>query len=89
MAQHGDERVRAKVREGGAEAPKNEGWLNTKGNPPKARLRATRGSDMGHWDVLDMMGIVPEAYELVEKGLLSEEDFSHFAFTHPAELFRV
>ncbi len=42
---------------------------------------------MGHWDVPDMMGIVPEAYELVEKGLLSEEDFSHFAFTHPAELF--
>jgi predicted TIM-barrel fold metal-dependent hydrolase len=61
--------------------------FNTAVNPGGARLRATLGSDMGHWDVPDIRGIVPEAFELVERGLISRADFRRFAFEHPCELF--
>jgi predicted TIM-barrel fold metal-dependent hydrolase len=61
--------------------------FNTKANPLGARLRATLGSDMGHWDVPDMRRIVPEAWEMVDRGLLEEADFRRFTFDHPFELF--
>jgi hypothetical protein len=48
-------------------------------NPHGARLQAMLGSDIGHWDVRDMREVVPEAYELVEHGLLSADDFRDFA----------
>jgi predicted TIM-barrel fold metal-dependent hydrolase len=50
----------------------------TKVNPHGARLRAMLGSDIGHWDVLDMRAVVPEAHELVERGLLDDDDFRDF-----------
>ena len=40
-------------------------------NPHGARLRPMLGSDIGHWDVLDMRSVVPEAHELVERGLVT------------------
>ena len=61
--------------------------FNTRANPLGARLRATLGSDMGHWDVPDMLGILPEAFEAVERGLMDEADFRRFAFSHPCEFF--
>jgi predicted TIM-barrel fold metal-dependent hydrolase len=61
--------------------------FNTTVNPLGARLRATLGSDMGHWDVPDMRQIVPEALEMVERGLLDEDDFRRFTFDHPFEFF--
>ncbi|HZS15227.1 MAG TPA: amidohydrolase family protein [Candidatus Dormibacteraeota bacterium] len=70
-----------------ADDPVTAWAFNTKANPLGARLRATLGSDMGHWDVPDMRGIVPEAYELVEKGLLDEAEFRQFTFEHPREFF--
>jgi hypothetical protein len=63
--------------------------FDTRTNPGGVKLRATLGSDMGHWDVPDAAGILPEAWELVEDGLLSVEDFRRFTFTHPAEFFGV
>jgi len=42
---------------------------------------------MGHWDVPDMRQIVPEALEMVERGLLDEDDFRRFTFDHPFEFF--
>ncbi len=48
-------------------------------NPSGSVLRPILGSDIGHWDVTDVNGVVPEAYELVERGLLSSEDFRAFA----------
>jgi hypothetical protein len=33
---------------------------------------------MGHWDVTDMGGILTEAHELVEKGLIDDDDFRDF-----------
>jgi hypothetical protein len=37
--------------------------------------------------VPDMRGIVPEAFEMVEDGLLDADQFRAFTFGHPAEFF--
>ncbi len=37
-------------------------------------------SDIGHWDVPDMRGVLPEAWELVDDGLLDEDEFRAFTF---------
>ncbi len=46
--------------------------------PHGVRLNAMFASDIGHWDVPDVRGVLPEAWELVEDGHLTEEDFSDF-----------
>lgn len=53
------------------------------GGPP---LKAMFGSDLGHWDVPDMNQVLEEAFELVERGLISEEDFRDFVFANPVSL---
>ena len=52
-------------------------------NPFGARLGAIYGSDMGHFDLPDMRDAAAEAWELVEHGCISEEDFRDFVFTNP------
>ena len=42
-------------------------------------LRPILGSDIGHWDVSDPTEVVPEAWELVEDGDLTREQFRAFA----------
>jgi hypothetical protein len=44
-------------------------------NPGGARLHAVLGSDIGHWDVLDMRTVLLESRELVECGAITEDDF--------------
>jgi predicted TIM-barrel fold metal-dependent hydrolase len=61
--------------------------FDTRTNPFGARLRAMFSSDMGHWDVPDMTGILPEAHELVEKGLISESDFREFVCANPVRFY--
>ena len=51
-------------------------------NPLRARLSAFFSSDIGHFDVPDMREVVPEAYELVEHGLLDGDDFRDFMFAN-------
>ena len=41
------------------------------------------GSDIGHFDVVNMNEVLEEAYELVEDGLITAEDFREFVFTNP------
>jgi predicted TIM-barrel fold metal-dependent hydrolase len=48
-------------------------------NPLQARLRAVMGSDIGHWDVPSFTMPLVEAYELVEHGILTPEQFEEFA----------
>ncbi|MBL4890197.1 MAG: amidohydrolase family protein [Candidatus Lindowbacteria bacterium] len=55
-------------------------------NPLQVTLKAIFGSDIGHWDVPDMSTVLAESYELVENGLLSEEDFRAFTFTNAVTL---
>ncbi len=60
--------------------------FNTKVNPERSKVRAMFGSDVGHWDVTDVGDVVVEAWELVEDGLITEDDFREFAFWNPVEL---
>jgi hypothetical protein len=65
-----------------ADDPVNAWAFNRAANPLGARLNALFSSDIGHFDVPDMADVVPEAYELVEHGLLSDDDFRDFMFTN-------
>ncbi len=70
-----------------ADDPMNALAFNQKLNPGGARLNALFGSDIGHFDVADMAHVVPEAYELMEDGLLSEGDFRDFTFANPVRFW--
>ena len=65
-----------------ADDPINAWAFNRKANPLGARLNALFSSDIGHFDVPDMSEVVPEAYELVEHGLLDDNDFRDFTFAN-------
>src|SRR4030095_5012908 len=56
-------------------------------NPGGRRLRAMFSSDLGHWDVPDMGGILLEAHELVEDGHLSARDFRDCVFRNPVRFY--
>jgi len=49
-------------------------------------LRAMWGSDIGHFDVVDMRQVLPEAFELVEEGLLTAKDFEDFVYRNAVRL---
>jgi predicted TIM-barrel fold metal-dependent hydrolase len=65
-----------------ADDPTNAWAFNRRANPMGARLNALFSSDIGHFDVPDMAAVVPEAYELVEHGLLDDDDFRDFMFAN-------
>ena len=44
-------------------------------------------SDIGHWDVPDFTEVLPEAWELVEHGLLDADQFRRFTFANVTRLF--
>ena len=50
-------------------------------------LGAVFASDLGHWDVPDLRHVLPEAWELVERGQLTPGDFRAFCFGHAARLW--
>jgi hypothetical protein len=56
-------------------------------NPFGARLNAMFSSDVGHFDIPDMRMVLPEAWELVEDGLISTDDFRDFTFANAVRLF--
>ncbi len=62
-----------------ADDPINAWAFDTRINPFGERLKAVFGSDIGHYDVPDMAKVVEEAYELVERHVLSDQDFRDFA----------
>jgi predicted TIM-barrel fold metal-dependent hydrolase len=61
--------------------------FNQRINPLGVKLRVMYSSDIGHWDVPDMSRALPEAWELVEEGLLSPEDFRDFTFTNVVRFY--
>src|SRR5712691_7136731 len=65
-----------------ADDPINAWAFNRKANPLNVRLNAFFSADIAHFDVPDMTEVVPEAYELVEHGLLTDDDFRDFMFTN-------
>ena len=56
-------------------------------NPDGSRLRAMFASDIGHWDVPDFTGVLPEAWELIEDDLVTRDQFKDFMFANAARLF--
>lgn len=48
-----------------------------------ARLKAMFGSDIGHWDVPDITRSVNPSYDLVEDGIITQEDFRDFVYVNP------
>jgi predicted TIM-barrel fold metal-dependent hydrolase len=53
--------------------------FDTRVNPHATTLRPVLGSDIGHWDVRDASGVLAEAVELVEEGLVGPAQFRAFA----------
>ena len=51
-----------------------------------AKLKAIFSSDVSHWDVPDMTETLAEAYELVEKDLITKADFKDFVFANIVRL---
>jgi hypothetical protein len=66
-----------------AEDPMIHTAFNTRANAFGARLNAVLGSDIGHWDVAEMAAILEESYELVERGIITEDNLRDFTFTNP------
>ncbi len=62
-------------------------WAFARSNPFGARLNALFGSDIGHFDVPDMRMVLPEAYELLEKGFITRDDFRDFTFVNAVRLW--
>ncbi len=56
-------------------------------HPLGARMNAIFGSDLGHWDVPEMDAVLPEAWEPVAQGRISEADFREFVFANPVALW--
>ena len=50
------------------------------------RLQPIFSSDVGHFDVPDMSGVLAEAWELVEHGLIDDDNFREFVFVNPLRL---
>jgi predicted TIM-barrel fold metal-dependent hydrolase len=70
-----------------SEDPLNAMAFNTNANAFGARLNILLGSDIGHFDVLEMTEVIEEAWELVERGVLSEEQLKQFTFSNPARFW--
>src|SRR5438067_4025820 len=58
-----------------------------KGNPFGAKLNAIFSSDIGHFDVIDFRDPLPQAHELVDKGLITDDDFRDFVFANSVRLW--
>ena len=56
-------------------------------NPFGAKINAIYSSDIGHFDVPDMSMVLPEAWELVEDGLITTDDFRDFTFANAVRLW--
>ena len=70
-----------------ADDPVTASAFDVKRNPFGARLNVVFGSDIGHFDVPEMNEVTEEAWEMVEHGMISEDDFRDFVFANPARLW--
>jgi hypothetical protein len=54
--------------------------------PHAGRLNAVFGSDIGHWDVVEMNQVLEETWEQVEQERMAERDFRAFVFENAVRL---
>jgi len=69
-----------------ADDPLNALAFNRALLPLGARLSAMFASDIGHWDVPDMRHVLLEAWELVDDGLIDQDEFRDFTFGNAARM---
>lgn len=55
--------------------------------PHQARLNVMYGSDIAHFDVPVMAEVLSEAWESVERGVMSGADFRDFVFRNPVRFY--
>lgn len=67
--------------------PMNALAFAVKGSPFNARLHTLYGSDLGHWDVPEMAEAAEEAHELVEHGVITEDDFRAVVWLDPVRFW--
>jgi len=60
--------------------------LDARGNPMGTRISPVFSSDIGHWDVPDLQAPLPNSHRLLERGLLSKEDYRAFVFDEVVRL---
>jgi predicted TIM-barrel fold metal-dependent hydrolase len=70
-----------------ADDPLTVGAFRTEDNPLGAEFSVMFASDIGHWDVHDPLEVVPEAYEAVERDLMSKENFRSFVYDNARAFF--
>jgi predicted TIM-barrel fold metal-dependent hydrolase len=70
-----------------ADDPMNSLAFNKGISPFATTLKIVFGSDIGHWDVEDVSDVVREAHELVEDGLITDDEFRQFTFENAAHLY--
>lgn len=61
--------------------------FNEKLNPLGVKTKAIWSSDIGHWDVPDLTEPLAESWDLVEQGVISEEDFKALVFGNPYRFY--
>jgi predicted TIM-barrel fold metal-dependent hydrolase len=69
-----------------ADDPTTAWAFSARNNPMGARLKAMLGSDLGHFDLPDLTGVLEEAWELVDHELISPEEFREFTFANAASM---
>lgn len=55
--------------------------------PEGARVRAVFSSDIGHWDVAEMLDVLPEACENIEHGRMTADQFRAFVCDNAIQLY--
>ena len=53
-----------------------------------AQFKPMLGSDISHFDVPDFSEVLPEAFKMVEKGVLTPEQFKQFTFSNVCEMLQ-
>ena len=61
--------------------------FNDRVHPLGAKINAIWSSDIGHWDVPDLTEPLAESWDLVEQGVISEQDFKALVFGNPYRLY--
>jgi predicted TIM-barrel fold metal-dependent hydrolase len=59
----------------------------SRANVFEAKLQAMFSSDISHFDVPSMDGVVPSAYELLSEDLLDPGQFEEFMFSHSVRMY--
>jgi hypothetical protein len=70
-----------------ADDPMNALAFDRRAHPGGIAMRAMFASDIGHWDVPDFLGVLPEAWELIEDGRVDEAQFRAFTCDNVLALF--